>query len=409
VLTQLGAGVFGTVAAVAVHTGTRTVIAAENGDAPAGGVLWRSIDGGTTWTDITVPSWETTCTIVKHMIFAGNDLMIAMNAGYSRTAGTDLLPAGRDAIGIGVMPDSSNTGVLPGVARTTTTGDITITVNGTVLQNQTINGKVIVKAANVTIRNCLIQGPNSAVPSSGGSQQFLVSFNDPACVNAQMIDCTLAPQHPFAAFSATNGHDYLAKRCHVYHCVDGFGIYNTTASQPYACNVVLQQNYVHDLAWWTAATTGVVHPSDTHTHNDCVQIQGGTGLQLLGNRFDAQYSRQFAHWQATSITAEPYTSVGLNSLSDGGPFEVLPNRGTGLEADGRYNWLDLSCLMINQSVGASHSIVCMDNWFSGGQFNINGGSDTTYNGTDGFGTFYRNRFGRDQGQRREHHSHDGHP
>jgi photosystem II stability/assembly factor-like uncharacterized protein len=87
VLTQLGVGIFGTISAVAVHATNGKVVASENGDAPTGGVLWRSTDGGATWTDVTVASWETTCTTVKHMVFAGNDLLIAMYAGYSRTTG----------------------------------------------------------------------------------------------------------------------------------------------------------------------------------------------------------------------------------------------------------------------------------------------------------------------------------
>lgn len=88
VLTQLASGVIGAAAAIAVHPGNGKVVVAENGDAPTGGALWRSTDGGTSWTDVTVPSWETTCTTVKQMHFTGaGDLLIAMNAGYSRSTG----------------------------------------------------------------------------------------------------------------------------------------------------------------------------------------------------------------------------------------------------------------------------------------------------------------------------------
>jgi hypothetical protein len=88
VLTQVGASVFGTVAAIAVHPTNGKIVAAENGDAPSGGVLWRSTDGGTSWTDVTVPSWETTCTTVKHMHWTSDNVLhIAMYAGYSRTTG----------------------------------------------------------------------------------------------------------------------------------------------------------------------------------------------------------------------------------------------------------------------------------------------------------------------------------
>lgn len=49
-------------------------------------------------------------------------------------------------------PDSTNTGVQPGTALTSQ-GSVTITGNGTVLQNAVVNGTITIAADNVTLRN----------------------------------------------------------------------------------------------------------------------------------------------------------------------------------------------------------------------------------------------------------------
>lgn len=88
VLTQIGVGVIAQANGLAVHPTSGKVIIAENATSPNGGTLWRSTDGGTTWSDQTVPSWETTCTTIRHMhMDIAGVLWIAMFAGYSKTTG----------------------------------------------------------------------------------------------------------------------------------------------------------------------------------------------------------------------------------------------------------------------------------------------------------------------------------
>jgi hypothetical protein len=55
------------------------------------------------------------------------------------------------------MPDATTTGPQAGVTLTPYTGPTTITTPGAVIQNVIINGELTVDAANVTIRNCIIQ------------------------------------------------------------------------------------------------------------------------------------------------------------------------------------------------------------------------------------------------------------
>ena len=296
----------------------------------------------------------------------------------------------RDGLVSGVdQPTANNTGAYAGTQDATLNSDQIITTPGTILENKIINGVVFIRAADVTVRNCYIRGGASV-----GS--CLVDCSNAACSNALIIDCTIAPGNNQMC-DGIRGHDFTAKRNNVYWCVDGIGPYNPTAAQPYQTNVVIEQNYIHDLSWWTAASVGVVHPSDTETHNDVIQHHGGGGTIIKGNTLDARYGRQYAHWFCTGDPqVEPYTSVALHSLPDGGPYQPLPDRGTGTEADGRYNTDDQACLMINNIVGYTFQLHVTDNWFIGGNFAVNGGGNTNPGGGVFLGEFKRNRFSRDQ-------------
>src|SRR4051794_5253077 len=55
------------------------------------------------------------------------------------------------------MPTADTAGVQPGVTLANYTGPMTITTDGTVIENKIFNGSLTVKAANVTIKNCIIQ------------------------------------------------------------------------------------------------------------------------------------------------------------------------------------------------------------------------------------------------------------
>ena len=55
------------------------------------------------------------------------------------------------------MPDATTTGVPAGTTLTAYTGPMTITTPGTVIEGKIINGTLRVTAADVTIKNCVVQ------------------------------------------------------------------------------------------------------------------------------------------------------------------------------------------------------------------------------------------------------------
>ena len=57
------------------------------------------------------------------------------------------------------FPDATTVGVVPGVTRTAASGTVTLSTAGQVYENKTLNGDIVVKAQNVTIRNVKIIAP----------------------------------------------------------------------------------------------------------------------------------------------------------------------------------------------------------------------------------------------------------
>lgn len=314
----------------------------------------------------------------------------------------------RDDLVLGVdKPDATNTGVLPGVSRTTTSGNITMSTAGGVLENRNVLGRVIVTAANVTIRNCRISG-GASTPAP------MVECYGAGVSNCQIIDCTIGPldnSNNHWNWQCVTGHDFKVIRCDLSGTTDLVGVFKTSnngggAGVTYNCGVTVQQSWLHDAAFWTASTTGIVHPSDTENHADLIQIQGGTNLQVLGNTMTAFSKHQWAHWWTVGNSeTEPYSFVTENSLPSAapyydGPFQggrayLYPDRGTGTNATGRYNTGQLAALMINRNVGHVHSLTVTDNWMDGGDACINGG--LTWLAGENLGTFHRNKFGHGQG------------
>lgn len=295
-------------------------------------------------------------------------------------------------------PDASNTGVLPETARTTdNTAILTLSIPGTIYENRELYGRIIVTAPNCIIRNVHVRG---APGGPGVASVPMIKCTDAAVSNLKIIDCTIAPDTEHKNWgNAIEGHDFEALRCNIYHTVDGPNIFNTNhGGVDYATNTTIKQCWIHDLAWWSASAGGDVHPTDVMTHNDCIQHQGGTGTQVIGNNLSAYYARDYAHWKVTGDPyTEPYTGVTQGTLPDGGPFQPIPDRGSGTEATGRYNWLSICAFMVNDNQRDSYNLTFTDNWVSGGSIPVNAGG-VSRTAPNNLGDFLRNRFSRDAGQ-----------
>ncbi len=219
-----------------------------------------------------------------------------------------------------MTPNSNNTGYI---ALTSHYGDLTITTPNTLIDGLDIHGYVVVKAANVVIRRSIIRGGSAATGNAclsivGGGTNYLVE------------DVTISPEFPNSKQNAINvNQPGILRRLNISGTVDGIMIYGS--------GVNVQDSYIHDLKVWP---TG--HSDGGPTHNDCIQLQAGTGVRIERN----------------SLT-------GANNAA----------------------------IMVTQDAGVVKDLVIADNYLDNGGCSINFGS----NGAPKTGIVVQNnRFGRNQ-------------
>lgn len=248
-----------------------------------------------------------------------------LNGGYwRRRSRSDLIPTGLTKI----RPSAATTGVPAGTVLTENrpaNGQLAITTAGTVLDGLDIYGQVYVQAANVTIRRCRIRGRNATTNES------LIQATSASVSSLLVEDCTLRPDFPSYWLNGFLGSNFTVRRCDISRCVDGFGVYNTNAPGT-PLNVTIESNYVHDFSYYSPDPN---HTNDNQTHNDGIQIQGGTGAIIRYNLIDSYFA----------------TDVGTGN-------QTLPRA--------------LSCILFNVNVGTTGGHVIEDNWLYGGQVPVNG-------------------------------------
>lgn len=235
-----------------------------------------------------------------------------------------------------MRPGPLTTGPDPDRILTTTTGDITITTPGTRITGREIRGRIIIRAADVTIEQCRIVG-GAVAPSTFAP---LVDARGPNVIGLRVVDSELAPQTAHFRWSAgIEGHDFALVRCNVHSSVDGANIYNTNAPGD-RTNVVLDHTWLHSSAYFVAPVAGVVHPSDTNTHNDTgIQHQGGRGTIVTNCRIDA------------------YRRPNWGDYVDGVTPVVT----------------DIAAIMVNHNVGRTAELVVNDCEINGGYIPFNAG------------------------------------
>jgi hypothetical protein len=220
-------------------------------------------------------------------------------------------------------PDEATTGWRP-VRRSLTlhSGDILVTTPGTVIEGLYVTGRILVRAANVTIRQCEIVGNGYRSGNTG-----LVDCNHHAASGVLIEDCEL---HQAAATAnvwhdGVIGHDYTARRNLVYDVVDGFGAYNSTNGNG-AANVVIEANYVRNLSYFTPDP----NHSDHRTHNDCIQIQGNSNYRIVGNHLRAYVSTSVGN----GASNDPYYPVTTGQV-----ITITPSLGPVTHVDINCNWI----------------------------------------------------------------------
>lgn len=148
-------------------------------------------------------------------------------------------------------PDATNTGVPAGTTLTDS-NSVTVNTNGAVIQNlRIIDGQIVVRANNVTIKNVLISG----------CTYYPIEYDDSKYSGLVVQDTEIASNCSATTAGMSFG-GYTAHRMNIHGTADGFKA---------NANVTIQDSYIHDLY-----VTG-------SSHNDGVQSTGGTNVTLRHN------------------------------------------------------------------------------------------------------------------------------
>jgi hypothetical protein len=287
-------------------------------------------------------------------------------------------------------PSYETTGLLPGYDYDVVTGSTNLphTHSGDwviteavaagfvdrTIKDYVVNGKIQIKAANVTISNCWIRG----LSTPGNGNQSLVECGDVACTNALISDCVLIPQTPTYGWNLIQGHDYEARRVYGKWTVDGFRVYNNnTGMQNTATNVQINACFAEDFAYFYNDPN---HPNDHRTHNDWIQIEGGAGTQLIGNKMigrmagytDPDTGVVHPLWPNADLSVSDTTDPSINVWA---PYWAT----NGGSTYGRFGWTPATSLVqCIQNVGQITDLLIDRNWAYSGATMFNSSNGGLY-------------------------------
>lgn len=169
----------------------------------------------------------------------------------------------------GGTPGASNTGVPEGTKLKVHNGDLKVTKDNTVLDGRDIRGSVDVRADNVTIKNSVIRGR-----SGGSATAPLVSAYDDQ-KNLKIVDSTLDAARPSEHVDGLKGSNFVARRLEITNVVDTVQVIGGT-------HTLIEDSWLHSNSHFT----GVKSQPDGKTHDDNIQVEGGAGATIRGNRLE---------------------------------------------------------------------------------------------------------------------------
>lgn len=210
---------------------------------------------------------------------------------------TGLLTGCFDRLAACGYPTVSSTGVPAGIVLAKSTGNVTVSTAGAVIQNREITGCIDVNAPNVTIRNVLLHITSNCwfginTEEAGG----------PTTVVDTEASCTLGDAHGYALI----GPNFHATRFRSVNCENALEI-NAGSS--------VVDSYL------SSSEDGPGSP-----HGDDIQSQGGNGVLIQHNTFAGV--NPITSSIITNPTANNGWTIENNFLSSGAFTLYCPEQGT---------------------------------------------------------------------------------
>lgn len=295
----------------------------------------------------------------------------AKNKSATIAVEVDVVPIDPKVFIIGTTkPRASNTGlnvegidpitmeVVEGTMITGSGGKIRYevihTTDGAVYENIRFTCAVIVKAKNVTYKNCWFN-PVSIYGGGGGG---MVRTTGQEVSGIKFENCLFKPSDKPTSVTegASNcifGHNFTLERCDLSGAIDGVGLYSGDGSRATpARNVKILGSYIHDLTYFFEPP-GTGH-SDNQTHNDCVQIHyGAADFEMYGTTAEAYIDKTVGN------ANEPPTWGNDGKLMGG--CSVYPNS----------SWMAVFMATPASTTAGVKNFKIDSNWIGGGVVYIN--------------------------------------
>jgi hypothetical protein len=207
----------------------------------------------------------------------------------------------------GGKPGASNTGVPAGTKLTVHEGDLRITEPGTVVDSLDIHGFVQVSAANVTIRNSVIRG--YAV-----SQGRSLVVQDSASGSLTIESSEVFAAAPSYWIDGIRGFNLTVRKVNVHDVIDSVRITGD--------NVRVESSWLHDNLHYDTAPD-----QKDGTHDDNIQMQKGTNIQVVGNTIDGAYNAALMY--SPGLGPISNVTVSGNWIGGGGCSVNIAEQGRG--------------------------------------------------------------------------------
>ena len=177
-------------------------------------------------------------------------------------------------------PSADNTGPAAlGSTALVASGDVRTTAAGQTISGKNIAGYVSVLHNNTTVRGNVVRGRNAGSYVSGALVKVAPG------VTGTVIEFNEIYQYANIGYwqNGIGGSNYTARRNNIHDVVDMFGIDQG--------GVTIEANYLHAFSFYSNDkdhANDTVHPY--WTHNDGVQVKGGTNSTIRGNNIQMYVS-----------------------------------------------------------------------------------------------------------------------
>ena len=183
-------------------------------------------------------------------------------------------------------PSSTTTGVPAGEILSAS-GSFTVTTDGQVISNLDITGTLTIRADNVVVRNCRINA-NGAF--------YGLNYSGHANILVEDTEIFGASSSGLLGFGSG-----VFRRLHLH---------NSSDNSKFGGNITLEDSYIHDYI--VTATS----------HNDGVQIRGGSNIRFIGNRVDGPFRLQTSAFIIQTGTGAIDNVLFLGNRLSGGTYTL---------------------------------------------------------------------------------------